>query len=262
MGMSTNNPRLTEDRESGEVVDQKGQMELLPLVTVVISLYNYRDYIIPCLESVKSQTISNINLVLVDDCSMDDSLSVVRNWHNQNSDRFNQYTLIRHKSNSGLAKTRNTGFLHSRTKYVFILDADNLLYPRCLESLVDALENCDASFAYCYLEKFGGVNGLQNIKPWNPSTLGVVNPIDAMVLIRKSIWETVGGYSTNETMRLGWEDYELWFKIARIKGWGVQVPEILAKYRVHKTSMLNTVTNPNVDKLWIYLKKTYPEFFR
>jgi hypothetical protein len=134
-----------------------------------------------------------------------------------------------------------------------------LLYPRCLESLISALENCDASFAYPYLEEFGDGNKLKNTKPWNPVTLVAVNTIDAMVLLRKNVLDKVNGYSIMPVM--GWEDYELWFKIARIKGWGVQVPEILARYRLHKTSMLNTVTNPNVEKLWNYLKENYPEFF-
>jgi hypothetical protein len=126
---------------------------------------------------------------------------------------------------------------------------------------MSALENCDASFAYCYLEKFGKTSCLQNTKPWNPATLRYGNTIDAMVLLRKKVWEYLNGYSTNETMRLGWEDFEFWFKIARAKGWGLLVPEILARYRVHRSSMLQTTTNPNADKLWAYLRSNYPEFF-
>ncbi len=254
--MSTEN-----DKNLYEIISHKENIGETPLVTVIITLFNYQNFIPTCLESVKNQNIDKLNLVIVDDCSKDQSLKITNKWLDENGKRFNDYVLARHTINRGLAHSRNTAISLTRTKYVFILDADNLLYPRCLESLVDALENCDASFAYCYLEKFGDGNALQNTKPWNSLTLGVVNPIDAMVLLRKSTWENVGGYSTNETMKLGWEDYELWFKIARIKGWGIQIPEILARYRVHKTSMLNTVTNPNVEKLWNYLKENYPEYF-
>ncbi len=132
-----------------------------------------------------------------------------------------------------MARTRNQGFSRARTKYVFVLDADNLLYPRCVEALVSALENSDAAFAYGYIEKFGDVRRLQNTRKWNPHSLARGNTIDAMVLLRKSIWKTVGGYSTIEVM--GWEDFDLWFKIARRKGRGILVPEILARYRVHIT---------------------------
>lgn len=261
MKNSRNVAQLDEHQEDSKIVAQNEQGDVMPQVTVAISLYNYKQYIIECLESVKSQTISNLDLIIVDDCSTDGSLEIVHKWLGENGGRFDKYMLIQHKVNKGLSSTRNTGFANARTEYVFVLDADNLLYPRCLERLVPALDNCEASFAYCYLEKFEDVSCLQNTKAWDPSTLQNGNTIDAMVLHRKSVLEKVGGYSTNEVMRLGWEDFELWFKIARIDGWGTLVPEILARYRVHRASMLSTTTNPNVHKLWTYLRSNYPEFF-
>ena len=60
---------------------------------------------------------------------------------------------------------------------------------------------------------------------------------------------------------MGWEDFDLWFKIARLKGWGLQVPEILGRYFVHRDSMLRTVTNPEAERQWAYLRSKYPEFF-
>lgn len=247
------------DMNAFEIIAKKEGVGDAPLVTVIVSLFNYQNFIVRCLDSVKEQTIKKLSLVVVDDCSKDNSLQNAVEWFGSNGNRFWEYVLVKHRVNRGLAHSRNTAVSLVRTKYVFILDADNLLYPRCLENLVSALENCDASFAYSYLEEFGEAKRLKNIKRWNPATLGVVNTIDAMVLLRRDILEKVGRYSIMPVM--GWEDYELWFKIARINGWGVQVPQVLAKYRVHKTSMLNTVTNPNVEKLWDYLKHTYPEFF-
>lgn len=243
-----------------EIISHRENQTTLPDVTVIVSLYNYQQYISSCLDSVKEQTIERLNLVVVDDCSTDKSLEVVKKWLDVNGGRFSEYYLIHNTKNIGLAATRNRAASFVKTKYLFVLDADNLLYPRCLESLVEALNNCDASFAYCYLEEFGDSCKLKNTKPWNPATLAAVNTIDAMVLMRKEILDKVGGYSIMPVM--GWEDYELWFKIARINGWGIQVPEILARYRVHKSSMLNTITNPNVEKLWDYLKSNYPEFFK
>lgn len=247
------------DKNLYEIISYKENVGEIPLVTVIVSLFNYQNFIVQCLDSVKGQTIDRLSLVVVDDCSADNSLATAKKWLDVNGERFSEYYLIHHTKNSGLAATRNRAVSFIKTKYVFVLDADNLLYPRCLESLVSALENCNASFAYSYLEEFGDGNKLKNTKPWNPATLAAVNTIDAMVLMRKDVLDKVDCYSIMPVM--GWEDYELWFKIARIKGWGVQVPEIFARYRVHKTSMLNTVTNPNVEKLWEYLKKNYPEFF-
>jgi glycosyltransferase involved in cell wall biosynthesis len=229
-------------------------------VTVTVSLYNYQRYIASCLESVKAQTMCKLDLIVVDDRSTDGGSDVVLKWLDANGGRFGRSSLIRHRTNRGLAATRNTAVAHARSEYVFVLDADNLLYPTCLERLATCLDNCAASFAYCYLEKFGAATGLQNLRSWNPGALGDGNTIDAMVLLRRSVWQTVGGYST-DMPHLGWEDYDLWFKIARMNGWGIQVPEILARYCVHRDSMIHTVTNPNADVLWQYFRARYPEFF-
>ena len=247
------------DKNLFEIISHKENVGEAPLVTVIVTLFNYQNFITQCLDSVKAQTIDRLSLVVVDDHSTDRSVEICKKWLDKNGSRFYEYILARHGVNLGLANSRNTAVSLVQTKYVFILDADNSLYPRCLESLVEALENCDASFAYSYLEEFGDSNKLKNTKPWNPATLAAVNTIDAMVLMRKIVLDKVNGYSIMPVM--GWEDYELWFKIARADGWGVQVPEVLARYRVHRTSMLNTVTNPNVEKLWSYLKENYPEYF-
>lgn len=126
---------------------------------------------------------------------------------------------------------------------------------------MSVLDECAVSFAYCYLEKFGETTALMNTKPWHPRLLQHGNTIDAMVLHRRAVWNEAGGYSTDMPV-MGWEDFDLWFKIAKINGWGILVPEILARYRVHASSMLNTITNPNVEKLWSYLRSRHPEFFR
>lgn len=243
-----------------EVVCRGGQPEQSATATVIVSLYDYEHHIVECLESVRTQALADLDLVVVDDCSSDLSLKVVREWLGQHGGRFARYLLLQHKTNGGLARARNTAFAHSRTEYVFVLDADNLLYPRCVEALVAALDNCAASFAYCIHEKFGEVHGISNFEPWTPSALRTGNMVDAMVLLRKSVWEKVGGYSTSMPV-MGWEDFDLWFKVARAGGWGILVPEILAKYRAHGGSMLNCVTNPKADRLWAYFRANYPEFF-
>jgi glycosyltransferase involved in cell wall biosynthesis len=238
----------------------EGEAHAEARVTVAISLYNYREYITACLQSVRDQALEHLDLVVVDDSSVDDGPDEVRRWLSVNAHRFGRYALLKHRMNRRLSATRNTAFARARTEYVFVLDADNLLYPRCLQRLCAALDESAASFAYCYLEKFGDRSGLHNLSPWNPATFKNGNTIDAMALLRRSVWERVGGYST-EMPAMGWEDFDLWFKIARVGGWGLQVPEILGRYRVHHDSMLWTVTNPNAGELLRYLQATYPEAF-
>lgn len=229
-------------------------------VSVVVSLYNYEKYIIETLESVKIQSLKDINLIVVDDCSTDNSLQLVKDWFDKNKNFFNRFLILHNIKNQKLPKTRNNGLSFVDTDYVFILDADNLLYSRCLEVLLESIKNSEADFAYCYLERFGGYGGIQNLFHWNPASLRYGNNIDAMVLHRTSTIKKLGGYSVMPVQ--GWEDFEYWFKLASVNGFGVKVPEILARYRVHFDSMIHTETSPKVDKAWKYIKDNHPEFFK
>jgi glycosyltransferase involved in cell wall biosynthesis len=240
---------------------REAKIDIQPDVSVLVSLYNYRHYIYQCLESVRSQTLSQIELIVCDDCSKDGGPASVVGWLEKNADRFTRCSLIQNDRNRGLAHTRNEAIHRSSAPFVFILDADNMIYPHCLERLWNALQVSDAAFAYCALEVFGGAMGLMGLSDWRPDVLHMGNVIDAMVLHRKSDLQSVGCFTRMEVM--GWEDFDLWFKYARAGKVGARVHEILARYRVHKTSMLNTTTNlwSNRKVLWKELQKAYPEHF-
>ncbi len=241
---------------------------VVPRVTVVIPLYNYARFITEALETVAAQTISGLDIMVIDDCSADDGGELASDWMRRHAGRFRKATVLRHAVNGGLAATRNTGFGRSETEYIFPLDADNLIYPCCLEKLVGSLAHTRAAFAYCLVRRFLTPLGpvppplLMHLHPWHPETLHLGNKIDAMVLHRKFVWQAAGGYSL-VMPRQGWEDYDLWFKIARLGGYGLHVPQILAQYRVHGESMLHTVTNEKaaIEVLGVHLRQTYPEFF-
>ena len=214
-------------------------------VTVCISLYNYQQYIVETLESVNSQTLQCLDLIVVDDRSTDNSLALAGEWMQQNAERFNRIKLIRHEQNQGLSITRNTAILQTGTPYIFILDADNLLYPRCLERCLEALTfDPNAAVAYPIIEKFGSEQALMGNVVWERSQFLKQNCIDAMSLIRKSALLQVNGYSfLNAIGPLGWEDYELWCKFIEANLYGISVPELLARYRIHDASMLHSTSN-------------------
>lgn len=227
-------------------------------VTVCISLYNYQDYIVETLESVYQQNLADLDLIIVDDCSTDWSSIVTKLWLEQKYQRFNQVSFIKHTRNAGLSLARNTAINLAQTPFVFILDADNLLYPRCIRSCLEVLQNNpEAAFAYPLLAKFGESHGIMGNLAWSKSRLAKNNYIDAMSLIRREALLTVNGYSS---MPFGWEDYDLWCKFIEQNYYGILVPEILAKYRVHGNSMLNTTTNQPVNLVKIIgdLKQRHP----
>src|SRR5262249_26472640 len=150
-----------------------------------------------------------------------------------------------------LARARNLGLERSRGEFVFILDADNAIYPSALAELVRALqEDPGASFAYGIIEEFDarGSSDLRSWPAWDPRRFAYGNYIDAMALIRRSDVLELDGYATDPRL-YGWEDFDLWCQFVDRGMRGVQVPNILARYRSSRLSMLS-VTNIDLTDAW------------
>lgn len=229
-------------------------------VTVAITLFNLGDFIAEALESVRVQTLAALDLVIVDDASDDGGGEAARRWLERHGSRFGRCALLLHESNRGLADARNQGFEWSRTPFVFILDADNEIYPRCLEVCLEAAERRQADGVYTILEMFGEASGVAGTDGWDPARLRAGNYIDAMALVRREAWRAVGGFRRMPIS--GWEDYDFWLKFAETGRRLACVPEILCRYRVRSASMLRTVTNAarSVEMLCDDIRLHHPAF--
>jgi len=208
-------------------------------VTVIVPVYNYADYVLEALPSVAAQTLSPIDLVVIDDASPDDSGAMATDWARGHAHAFNRIVILRHAENSGLGFARNSGFAAAETEFVLPLDADNRLRPAACATLLARIEETGAAFAYPCIQEFGTKGAVFGTDPYSVLRLQCGNYIDAMALVRKSAWALVGGY---DHVQYGWEDYDFWCRLAECGAFGVQVPETLADYRVHRNSMLHTTT--------------------
>jgi glycosyltransferase involved in cell wall biosynthesis len=210
-------------------------------VAVVVPLFNYGHLVEEALESVRRQTVRELDLVVVDDCSTDGSADVARRWLERRGAVFNRVALLRHRENAGLARTRNAGVVVADTELFLPLDPDNVLLPNCVETAMALLDETGAAVAFPTLELFGTASGTIPGSDWDPMLLRGANYIDAMALVRRACWLAVGGYSRLDVD--GWEDYDLWCKFVERGFFGVRVPEVTARYRVHPSSMLTTTTD-------------------
>lgn len=216
------------------------------LVTVVVPVHDYADVLGEALDSVRDQTLVDLDLVVVDDASTDSSAEVAAAWLAEHGSRFGRAVLIRHDANAGVACARNAGFLAADTPYVLPLDADNALEPTCCERLLAALGPTDAAGAYPRIAHMGQTTELlaggvtRGYLPYDPQRLVGSNWIDAMAMVRVDAWAMAGGYQRG---LLGWEDYDLWCRFAELGLRLLHVPEDLARYRVHEGSMLHTLTH-------------------
>jgi glycosyltransferase involved in cell wall biosynthesis len=102
----------------------------LPLVSVIIVNFNYGHYLEGAIESVCAQTYSNIEIIVVDNASSDESPAILAAI----AERDPQVTIVRRTSNDGQTAATLDGFTHSSGQYVIFLDADDVLLPLCVET--------------------------------------------------------------------------------------------------------------------------------
>lgn len=219
----------------------------VPRVSILTALYNHRGHISAALDSAAGSRDCAYELIVVDDGSSDGSSEAVLAWIACHQDI--PLILLRHPVNRGLAHARNDALELGRGEFCFVLDADNEIYPHCLSLLSAALDrHQEAWFAYGTLERFAGSEclGLINTLPWDPERLREGNYIDAMTLMRAAAIRALGGYPTDRRLH-GWEDYALWCAVANAGGCAVRVPEIVARYRVARHSMLSLTNISSTD---------------
>ncbi|NJO81184.1 MAG: glycosyltransferase, partial [Cyanobacteria bacterium RM1_2_2] len=231
-------------------------------VSVVITLYNYAAYIQQCLDSVcASQTEelpNGFEIVVVNDCSTDHSAQVVQDYLNKRSNI--PICLVNKQFNTGLADARNLGLKISRADFVFILDADNWIYPNCLSTLHQAIQG--AAAAYGIIRRVDQATGEElspsSYQDWDVHELIRCPYIDAMAMFDRQILLSVGGYSMELIHHgwFGWEDYDLWLKLAQAGHQARFVAETLSEYRVHAGSMINT-TNLYAAAIAEYFRKKF-----
>lgn len=215
-------------------------------VAVVIPLYNYETYVVEALESLRAQTLQEFDVIVVNDASTDASEATAERWLREHRARFASVALLRNSRNSGLSMTRNAGMDYAGAEFVMLLDADNLLLPRCLEVCAARLDEGAQAFVFPRIEVFGDSGrDFISLGAWDPARLRYNNYIDAMAMVKRAHWAAVGGYTVQN---LGWEDYDFWCKMVERGFHGVNTREVLARYRAHGESMLHTITDEERSK--------------
>jgi glycosyltransferase involved in cell wall biosynthesis len=254
-------------QEQGEAIfqsiDNSRSNSSTPAISVIVTLYNYGAYIRQCLKSLEdshtAEIPGGIEVVIVNDASTDDSLKqamVVQR------DSRHPVRIIDKQLNTGLADARNIGLQLAHAPYAFIMDADNLVFPCALEQLHARIVKDGSAAVYSMLCRFqsrqSDREGLLSYFDWDPQMLVEFPYIDAMAMFDREQLIKIGGYD-NDLYKLGWfgwEDYDLWLRIA---GAGLCVsflPNVLCLYRHHDRAMSNT-TNLFERELVAHLYEKY-----
>ena len=202
-------------------------------VSIVITCYNLGEYLLEALNSIDNN-LPYLETIIVDDGSTDISTIEIIDQISKQP----KVSLIR-QANWGLAKARNNGVLAAQGEYIIILDADNKLRPHFPEIAKDILDqNSQTDVVYGDAEFFGNKNSIWKGKPFDIKEMVLNNYIDACACIRKTALLKVGCYDEGMPA-MGFEDWDLWLRLA-VAGSGFKyVDDILFDYRVRNNSMLS-----------------------
>lgn len=193
-------------------------MKKQPLVSIVLPTYNRERYIKKAIESVLNQTYKNIELIIVDDGSIDKTPKIL----SELSKREPKMIVLTNKTNLGLVRTLNKGIKTVQGKYIARIDDDDFWCDkRKLEKQVDFLEkNIEYALVGGGAIKINkqGKEIVRYLLPENDEDIrkGILVDntfVHVAVLFRKDIWKKVGGYDEEFD---GLEDRDLWLKIGRL----------------------------------------------
>ncbi|MEY4510159.1 MAG: hypothetical protein RLZZ450_2281 [Pseudomonadota bacterium] len=215
----------------------------LGLVSVVIPAFNARQTIREAVESVLAQTYSDLEVVVVDDCSTDGTLEILADL----AERDGRLRLLRRSENGGPPATRNTGIRASSGALLAFIDADDLWHPEKIAMQVEKMAQCGPEvgvvYTWCtYMDEAGHIipnrvfAGKHEGDVYAALLFG--NFINNTWLVRRSCLEAIGGYS--EHLAIGNEDLQIYLDLAERYEF-VVVPEFLTAYRVLQTSKSHDV---------------------
>lgn len=198
-----------------------------PFFTVVIPTYNRSHLILPTLETVFNQTYRNFEIIVVDNCSTDNTVAVLQPFI-----EANKLILIQHDKNYERSKSRNTGMIHAKGDYVTFLDSDDFMYQNNLQDAANFVQNNPSIKIFQNLYELVDKEGKRIYSYTFPK---LDNQYKA--LCNGNFMSCIGGFIHKEIYQnfrfdtdprlIGSEDYEYWFRI-------------FAKYKVGRIEKVNS----------------------
>ena len=204
----------------------------VPRVSIVLPTYNGSRYLEQSIRSCLDQTFRDLELIIVDDCSTDETPQIISRFVAADA----RVRTVRNERNCRLPGSLNSGFAVSRGRYLTWTSDDNLYRPDAISQMVGALdEDPQAGLVYApmtYIDATGKPQG-PGYSGGPPDTLAYRNPVGACFLYRREVYETIGDYVDGLFLV---EDWDYWLRVAerfRLR----TIPNDLYLYRLHEGSL-------------------------
>ena len=224
------------------------------LVSIIIPCYNQAQYLEESVQSAVDQTYPNIEIIIVNDGSSDNTQEVAEELQKRYPDTIRIVT----QENQGISEARNTGIRESLGEYILPLDSDDILDPKIISKYVNTMIQNSADIVYSDLQRFEKNQDIRLRKPFSENNILYENLPHGSSLYRKEVWAKNKGYKQN--MKEGYEDWEFWINAYKHNFTFHHLPEVLFYYRIKDESR-----DTNAYKKDTYLKAeimmNHPELY-
>jgi len=233
----------------------------MKLLSVIVSVYNVEEYIINCLESIFNQTYNNFEVIIVDDCSSDKTLAIIKNTFSSNKNM----RIIENKENHGLGFTRNVGVKEANADFICFIDSDDIVEKNYLSSMMKLMETEKADMIICDFNKIDENNkiietNIKKIKKTEKVDIDHCIRYDSTPtwnkLYKKELFNNIFYQDNLKSQDLGTTP-KIFLKCNNI----FYINEALINYRVRKNS-ITTNYNDKLDDIYLILEDIYNYYIK
>jgi len=250
-----------------KLIEKFADQRKRPKVSVIMPAYNLERYLPQAIESIQGQTMEDWELLVVDDCSPDDTSKIVRQYRDggtyQNGEEIHELQpeprikLYRNEQNLYLAGTLNEGIRLAKGRYIIPVDADNMIAKHTLEILASALDQdrgIHIAYGSCKFVLDDGVTPDATVAPDGISNwprnfsfrqqMLQRNQIPSTAMFRRTMWERTGGYRRRYRTA---EDAENW---TRMVSYGAQPKKVTEAVTLIYRQRPDSMSNINAEPPW------------
>lgn len=223
----------------------------MAIISIVLPTYNGQKYIRESIDSVLRQSFTDWELIIVDDCSTDDTPQIAEQYAAKDS----RIHVIHNSTNQKLPNSLNIGFANSEGEYLTWTSDDNKYLPSALMNMYTYLVSDENAYMVCadvaVMNGQGIITG--HLATYNQDSMYYNNVVGACFLYRKKVLEELGGYDSSMFLV---EDYDYWMRILIKYGKIGHINQTLYLYRMHNESLSTTREKEIHDQL-LCLRKKY-----
>ncbi len=204
-----------------------------PLVSIITPCYNSADFIVPTIQSVLDQSYQNWELMVIDDCSKDDTCQIVEGF----AQRYSNIKLVKLPQNRGVANARNIGLEHTRGKYVAFLDSDDIWLKDKLALQVTYMEDKNLAMTFCAYHRIDEEGKIISAKIEAPYSVNYRQLLSHNVIIFSTSLTLRSAIGDLKFKKAGHEDWIFWLDLFKKSITGYGINDALVWYRIRKGSV-------------------------